>query len=110
MTEAAVGTGPNMGTVMYEQIQREVANDPYYVQNFPNDGQRFVAWYLRRVLLREAVAAKDDITDGTDDKQIDAVVVEDDERRVLIIQGKFIVASSVDSEPLREVLGAWIRL
>lgn len=92
------------------QIKQEIASGPYYQQNFPNDGQRFVAWYLRRILLRDPVATRDDITDGADDKQMDAVIVDDDERRILIIQGKFISASSVDGEPLREVLGAWLRL
>lgn len=92
------------------QIQQEIASGPYYQQNFPNDGQRFVAWYLRRVLLRDPVAAKDDITDGPNDKQMDAVIVDDDERRILIVQGKFITSASVDGEPLREVLSAWLRL
>ena len=39
------------------QIRQEIAHDLYYQQNFANDGQRFVAWYLRRVLLRHAIAA-----------------------------------------------------
>lgn len=95
---------------MLEQIKREIASDPYYQQNFSNDGQRFVAWYLRRIMLRDAIATRDDITDGKDDKQIDAIVVDDDAQRVVIIQGKFIVESSVDGEPLREVLAAWVRL
>ena len=95
---------------MLDQIKREIADNTYYAQNFPNDGQRFVAWYLRRVLLRDAVATRDDITDGPHDKQIDAVIVDDDERRIVIVQGKFIDAGSVDGEPLREVLSAWVRL
>jgi hypothetical protein len=95
---------------MLDLIKSEIASDPYYRDNFPNDGQRFVAWYLRRVLLRDSAAARDDITDGADDKQIDAVIVDDEEQRVLIIQGKFITSGQVDAEPLREVLGAWMRL
>lgn len=95
---------------MLRQIVQEIAADPFYQANFPNDGQRFVAWYLRRVLLRDDAATRDDITDGADDKQIDAVIVDDTEQRVLIIQGKFINAGHVDSEPLREVLAAWVRL
>src|SRR5467141_2317285 len=95
---------------MLQQIQGEIKNDPYYQQNFSNDGERFVAWYLRRVLLRDAVATKDDITDGKDDKQIDAIVVDDEEQRIIIVQGKFINASKVDSGPLQEVLSAWMRL
>ena len=41
---------------MLEQILQEIAADPFYQANFPNDGQRFVAWYLRRVLLRDDAA------------------------------------------------------
>src|SRR5436309_785719 len=88
---------PITGAELLKQIQDEIKANPYYPQNFSNDGERFVAWYLRRVVLRDAVAAKDDITDGKDDKQIDAVVVDDEEQRVIIIQGKFINASKVDS-------------
>lgn len=95
---------------MLIQMKQEIENDPYYQQNFSNDGERFVAWYLRRVLLRDPVAARDDITDGQNDKQIDAVLIDDDERRVLIIQGKFVGVQQVDGEPIREVLGAWLRL
>ena len=96
--------------LLLDQINQEIQNGPYYQQNFSNDGERFVAWYLRRVLCRDAVAARDDITDGQNDKQIDAIIIDDEENRVLIIQGKFIAASQVDGEPLREVLGAWLRL
>jgi len=95
---------------MLDQIRQEIASDPFYQANFPNDGQRFVAWYLRRVLLRDDAATRDDITDGGDDKQIDAVIVDDTEQRILIIQGKFINTGQVDAEPLREVLAAWVRL
>ena len=80
---------------MIEQIRQEIANGPYYQQNFSNDGERFVAWYLRRILLRDAVAARDDITDGQNDKQIDAVVIDDDDRRVLILQGKFVASNQL---------------
>jgi hypothetical protein len=95
---------------MLDLIEREIADDRFYQQNFPNDGQRFVAWYLRRILLRSPEATRQEITDGADDKQIDAVVVDDDSRKVIIVQGKFIKDSVVDSVPLREVLAAWLRL
>lgn len=95
---------------MLEQIIREITSDPYYSQNYTNDGERFVAWYLRRVLLQNPVEARQEITDGSDDKQIDAIVVDDDNRRVLVIQGKFITSGVVDAGPIREVLAAWIHL
>lgn len=94
---------------MYEKIKDEIKQD-YYKDNFPNDGQRFVAWYLRNVHLRDRNQAKEDITDGADDKQIDAIVIDDDQSRIYIIQGKFIGSEKVDAEPLREVLSAWMQL
>src|SRR5438034_10346785 len=54
--------------------------------------------------------AKDCITDGADDKQIDAIVIDDEKSTVFVIQGKFIGADKVDAEPLREVLSSWIQL
>jgi hypothetical protein len=93
-----------------QRMQGDLASDTYYSQNFANDGERFIAWYLRNVLLRSQVQARGDITDGADDKQIDAVVVDDDKRQVLIVQGKFITASKVDSGPLKEVLSAWMQI
>jgi len=62
---------------MYDKIKDEI-RQTYYVQNFPNDGQRFVAWYLRNIHLRDMNETKDCITDGQDDKQIDAIVIDDD--------------------------------
>ena len=52
----------------------------------------------------------DDITDGPDDKQIDAIIVDDEKSLVRIVQGKFIQSGTVDSEPLREVLSSWIQI
>ena len=74
---------------MYKQISGDIAQE-YYQQNFPNDGQRFVAWYLRNIHLRDPIQTRDDITDGADDKQIDAVFVDDDKATIFVIQGKFI--------------------
>ena len=94
---------------MFDKIKQEIKQD-YYVQNFPNEGQRFVAWYLRNIHLRDVIQVKDDITDGADDKQIDAIVIDDDKSTIFIIQGKFIASNKVDAEPLREVLSSWVQL
>ena len=56
------------------------------------------------------IETKEDITDGPDDKQIDALVVDDESNIVYVIQGKFIGEGNVDSEPLREVLASWSQL
>ena len=94
---------------MYNKISEEIKQN-YYQQNFSNDGQKFVAWYLRNIHLRDPNQAKYDMTDGADDKQIDAIVVDDNSSAVYIIQGKFIGAASMDAEPLREVLSSWVQL
>ena len=93
---------------MYEKILQEI-KQPYYQQQYSNDGQRFVAWYLRNIHRRDEIQTKADITDGKDDKQIDAIYVDDEYNKVYIIQGKFIGAGSVDAEPLREVLSSWVQ-
>lgn len=94
---------------MYKKITEEI-KEKFYQQNFPNDGQRFVAWYLRNIHLRDMNESKDDMTDGADDKQIDAIIIDDDKQTIFVIQGKFIGNGSVDAEPLREVLSSWVQL
>jgi hypothetical protein len=92
-----------------DRIRTEIRADPYYSKFFPNEGQRFVAWYLRRVLLRDPAATRLEVTDGADDKQIDAVVVDEEGRRVVVVQGKFFTVGAIDGGVLREVLSAWVR-
>lgn len=94
---------------MFEFVKSQIASD-YFQQRFSNDGQRFVAWYLRNVLFRDMNETRDDITDGADDKQIDAIIIDDDKSLVRIVQGKFIQSGTVDAEPLREVLSSWIQI
>lgn len=95
---------------MYDQILRDVSSDAFYQQQFPNDGQRFVAWYLRNIHQRDKNQTRDDITDGPDDKQIDAIYIDDNAQSVYIIQGKFIGNKLVDAAPLREVIAAWVQI
>lgn len=98
-----------MSAVM-DRIRRDLKDDPYYQQNYANDGERFLAWYLRHIYLRTPIQARKDITDGADDKQIDAVIIDDDRRRVVVVQGKFYSAGKVDHEPLQEILSAWCQI
>jgi hypothetical protein len=94
---------------MYDLIKKQIAAD-YFQQRFSNDGQRFVAWYLRNVLFRDMNETRDDITDGAGDKQIDAIIIDDDNALIRIVQGKFIQGGVVDAEPLREVLSSWVQI
>jgi len=93
-----------------ERIQRDIHADKFYEQQFANDGERFLAWYLRNIFLRTREQVRADITDGQNDKQIDAVVIDDEQRRIVILQGKFYGATLVDAEPLQEILAAWAQI
>lgn len=94
---------------MYVKILNEISQQ-YYNDNYPNDGQRFVAWYLRNIHNLDTIEAKDCITDGAGDKQIDAVYIDNDASVIYIIQGKFYSGDTVNAEPLREVLSSWIQI
>lgn len=94
---------------MYDKILNEISQQ-YYKDNYPNDGQRFVAWYLRNIHNLDIIEAKDCITDGAGDKQIDAVYIDNDASVIYIIQGKFYSGDTVNAEPLREVLSSWIQI
>jgi hypothetical protein len=96
-------------STIYNKIQEQIGAD-FFKQNFSNDGQKFVAWYLRNIHLRDMNETRDDITDGADDKQIDAVVIDNDKSIIYIIQGKYLSGGQVDAEPLREVLSSWMQL
>ena len=87
-------------------IKFEIAQK-YYQQNFSNDGQRFVAWYMRNIHLLDQRQAKDAVTDGQGDKQIDAVYIDEDEQKIYVVQGKYYLGESIDAEPVREVISSW---
>ena len=92
---------------MYTKISHDIQQS-YYQTQYANDGQRFVAWYLRNVHGLNTVEAKDCITDGANDKQIDAVYINNQDSTIYIIQGKFLSGEYVDAEPVREVLASWM--
>ena len=94
---------------MYTKILNEISQQ-YYKDNYPNDGQRFVAWYLRNIHNLDTIEAKDCITDGAGDKQIDAVYIDNSASVIYIVQGKFYSGETVNAEPLREVLSSWIQI
>jgi hypothetical protein len=96
-------------SALIERIRTDFKGDSYYQQNFSNEGQQFLAWYLRSCYLRTPVQARDDITDGPNDKEFDAVIVDDEKRQIVIVQSKF-YTGSVDHQPLQEVLAAWLQI
>lgn len=94
---------------MYAKILNELSQE-YYKKNYPNDGQRFIAWYLRNIHNLDTFETKDCITDGAGDKQIDAIYIDNQSSTIYIIQGKFYGSETVDAEPLREILSSWVQI
>lgn len=48
---------------MLNKIQNDIKST-FYVQNFPNGGQRFVAWYLKNIYHLSDIQVKDSVTDS----------------------------------------------
>lgn len=92
-----------------DKIKSEIQQD-YYKNNFANDGQRFVAWYMRNIHLLDQKQAKDALTDGAHDKQIDAIYVDNDNAKVFVVQGKYYTGGSINAEPVREVVSVHSQL
>ncbi len=94
---------------MLSKIQSDIKGS-FFEQNFPNDGQRFVAWYLKNIYHMSNQQIKDAVTDGQKDKQIDAVFIDDDNEQIHIIQGKYYTGDSVNGEPVREIISVHSKL
>ena len=93
---------------MREKILKDIKGE-YYQNNYSNDGQRFVAWYLRNIHGLNTIEAKDCITDGPNDKKIDAVYIDASQSTIYIIQGKF-YEDKLNSEPVHEVISSWMHI
>jgi hypothetical protein len=92
-----------------EKIKSDIKQE-YYTKNYPNDGQRFVAWYMRNIHLLDQKQAKDAVTDGAKDKQIDAIYVDDENSKVFVVQGKYYSGEHIGAEPVREMLSVHSQL
>lgn len=94
---------------MIEKIEKEIKNQ-YYIEKYSNDGQRFIAWYLRNIYNLDENQTKYCITDGAGDKQFDAIYIDEVNSTIHVIQGKYYKDRAVDAEPIREVLSSWEQL
>lgn len=94
---------------MYDIINKSI-KDKYFVDNYANDGERFLAWYLMTIYKLDKNQARECIVDGKNDKKIDAVYINDEEQEIVIVQGKFYSKDKIDSTPLSETLVAWVNI
>ncbi len=95
---------------IYDRIKAEISQR-YYRDNYSNDGQRFIAWYLRNVYGLDEFETEDCVTDGPNDNKIDAVYIDHKNRIIYIIQGKFYSQKGrADVGPFMDIVGAWLRI
>jgi hypothetical protein len=68
-----------------QKIKNEISADKFYLDHFSNIGSRFVARYVRRILLQPTEATKINVIDGANDKKIDALVIDDENNPAHIV-------------------------
>jgi len=73
-----------------QKIKTEIGNDKFYQDHFSNDGFRFVAWYVRRVLLQSPQATKMCVVDGANDKKMELLEFVIIIRIILFFKVKFL--------------------
>jgi len=64
----------------------------------------FVLWFLRAFLVDNEAGAKRAIVGGTNDKGVDAIHVDHENRRVFVVQGKFRTTEKAPTEAPPDVL------
>ncbi len=69
-------------------LRREVASYKEHL-NLLADDEAFVGWFLRAFLTEDEHQARAALTGGGGDKGLDAVLIDDEARRVYVIQGKY---------------------
>jgi hypothetical protein len=72
---------------VYNKISDEIAQG-HYQQHFPNNRLSFVGRYVRNIHGQDANQTRFCITEEADDKQIDAIVIDDDAHAVCAVQSK----------------------
>ena len=88
---------------MLKMINRSLESD--YYKKYSNIGQKFVGWYLATIYHIDPIEVLSLVTDGANDKCIDAVFVDDDAQIIHIVQGKY-STGSVDSHAVEECIHA----
>lgn len=96
---------------MYQLVFDKTNEEPFYHKNFQTPTQRFVAWYLRNVHGLREVQVSSCVTDGKNEKFIDAVYTDEAATTVYIIHCEYVRETDmVDSPKVRSVLAQWAQI
>ena len=70
------------------------------------ESRAFLAWYLQHIYRLEPTAAQDAVCDGTDDKGVDGIYVDEDNSRIDIFQSKTVQTERIVGDTqLKEFAG-----
>ncbi len=84
-------------------LRREVRSYRDHLQLMADD-EAFVAWFLRAFITEDEQAARAALTGGSGDKGLDAVLVDDEAKRVFVVQGKYRKGIAAKGEKRADVL------
>ncbi len=84
-------------------LRREVRSYRDHLQLLADD-EAFVVWFLRAFITEDEQAARAALTGGSGDKGLDAVFVDDEAKRVFVVQGKYRKGIAEKSEKRTDVL------
>ena len=84
-------------------LKREIFD---FQEDYPKlkDDQLFILWFVRAYITPDIKAAAASLSGGSNDRGIDAVLVEDDTKSVFIIQGKYHAKLGAKSEKHADVV------
>ena len=91
----------NLG-VTYEHLKSEIEELGRKYHKFP-DEDLFVLWFLRAYITDNLEIAANAITNGPNDKGLDAVLIDDPARTIFFVQGKFRQGLSKKNETRSDV-------
>ncbi|AMV35270.1 AIPR protein [Pirellula sp. SH-Sr6A] len=87
----------------FKDLQSEIKELSSRFNRFKDD-DLFVLWFLRAYITETEEAAADAITGGSNDKGVDALLVDHAAQCVFVVQGKYRQALGSKSEPRSEVM------
>lgn len=87
-----------------QDLKRELSG---YRERFPKlaDDHLFVLWFLRAFITEDEREAADSLCGGSNDKGVDAVLIDNETKNVFITQGKYRQKANGKSEHRNDVLG-----
>src|SRR5205085_1720161 len=88
----------------FEQLKREIHELRDRFPRFQEE-EVFVLWFLRAYVTDREEVAADSLAGCSNDKGCDAVLIDDDARCIVIVQGKYRKKLGEKSEVRNDVLG-----